>query len=164
MNILRERDGVLLRIERPLAEWLSEVLESLARRYGADFADLDPKTSTAWYWPKGVESAGGGRSADREEMLRQAVALRSERIPLLKRWIAALGGSGDPATLRLPSAEAEVFVAGVNDHRLALAMRHGWMDTRLEQDLEKIADGTQRVALAEIHFLGAIVGEVLEAM
>lgn len=163
MEIKKEKGILLLRLERPLAEWLSEVLEALARRYGAGPSTLDPKTADAWYWPKGVESAGL-QPADREEMLRQSVALRGERADLIRAWIVALGGSHDPVDLKIPEAQADILVASLNDHRLALAARHGWMDTPLEHDLEKLSDGTKRVALAEIHFLGAIVAGIIDAL
>ena len=164
MEIKKKKGAVVLRLERPLAEWLSEVLEALARRYGAEPSALDPKTAEAWYWPRGLESAGGGRPADREEMLRQGAALRGERADLVRAWIIALGGSHDPVELEVPNAQADIMVASLNDHRLALAARHGWMDGPLEHDLEKITDGTKRVALAEIHFLGAIVSGIIEAL
>jgi hypothetical protein len=163
MEIKKEKGVVVLRLERPLAEWLSEVLESLARRYGAEPSSLDPKTYGAWYWARGLESAGAS-AEDREEMLRQSVALRGERAALLREWVAALGGPKDPVEFRLPAGSADALVAALNDHRLALAGRHDWLDTPLEHDLEKIADGAKRVALAEIHFLGAILSGIIEAL
>ncbi|MCC7518936.1 MAG: DUF2017 family protein [Verrucomicrobiae bacterium] len=164
MRIAKEKDGLVVTFERPIAEWLSEILESLVRRYGVESARLDPRTAEAWYWPKGMESAGGGRASEREEMLRQSLALRGERIPLLRKWIAALGAPRDPVELSVSSAETGAFLACLNDHRLALAARHGWMDAPLEHALEKVADGTKRIALAEIHFLGAILDGLLEAL
>ncbi|MFZ4695361.1 MAG: hypothetical protein ACOYMV_09565, partial [Verrucomicrobiia bacterium] len=120
MEIKKQKGAVILRLERPLAEWLSEVLEALARRYGAEPSALDPKTAEAWYWPRGLETAGGGRPADREEMLHQGAALRGERRDMLREWMVSLGGSNNPVDLKIPDAQADILVASLNDHRLAL--------------------------------------------
>jgi hypothetical protein len=159
MELVRHPGKWVLRLNGAEASLLRESLAAVLEMYAVPPAEMDPKVSEVWY------QSGAARKArmtpeETAEWAGHLHEVRTGRVPLLERWVAALTQATLPVDLEVARDEMETLLQTANDHRLRRAAEHGVGEGDLETDLADIKDDARRFALMEIHFLAWLI-EVL---
>lgn len=147
-------------------EMVASSFQRLAKHYQLEMDELPESLQD--YWRGRI---GAGRDIDslpeeQQHLEEERLAWRSERFPLVEKWLADYveSGLGEPWILRLDRESLESLIIIVNDRRLTIAAEHELDDTLMEADVDTITDIPLRQALWEVHVLAYVQEYCLAAI
>lgn len=146
------------------SRFLQDILKQIIDNYQITPEHLPPQAAAAWYSTRGCESAKMSAEETRDwlEALHQ---YKNANVQHLTRWRRHLRIPKEGHyQLALKLEDAPILLTALNDHRLLRAATQGIgqseMDVRSLSSFKALSPH-QQVALSEIHFLAAIIEEVL---
>jgi hypothetical protein len=148
-------------------ELMKQVLSVVARDYGIQPQELDPKLREVWYASNGFQS--GEFSEDDEEIWMHSLKeFRGENGRRIQRWLEFLVSDSDPVHWEISFYDVEMFLIAINDYRLSLGAKYDVQEQDMAEDWDvlknRLESSTKCIAIDQIHFLGWFMECVMEAM
>lgn len=155
-----------LRLNEFEAQLFAGSLHWLAEHYRLRMDELPESLQDHWRGRIGAGRIMDSLPEEQQHLEEERLAWRSERLPLVEKWLSdyAESGLGKPWVLPLDREQIENLLIIVNDRRLTLAAEHELDETLMEADVETIADIPLRQALWEVHVLAYLQEYCLAAI
>jgi len=165
MKAARTRDTLSLTFSFFESRILQHILRQIMVNYQTKPEQLDSKAAAVWYSTRGCETSKMS-AEDTREWVQNLHHYKSANVQHLIKWarrLATLNKAGH-CQINLKLDDAPILLTALNDHRLLMAATHdigqAEMDMRSLTALNSLKPA-QQTAVSEIHFLAAIIEEIL---
>lgn len=140
--------------------------QQLAGQYRLKVEDLPEPLQTYWRGRIAEDQDVEDLREEQHQLEEERLAWRSERLPLVEKWLAAYieSGLGKPWVLELQREELENLLIIINDRKLTLGLEHGLDRALVDADFNDISDNILRLALQEVCILDQIEDRCLAAI